>query len=327
MNTFGVDVRAAQFAEFDSVSALQRILKETTLEPWILGGGSNILLAGDLDRSVLRNVIAGIDVLSETATGVRIRVGSGVVWHDLVTWAIDQGFGGIENLALIPGTVGAAPLQNIGAYGVELSEVFISLDAVKLEDGAVDQFDNQTCAFGYRDSIFKNVYKDQYCITSVELQLTKGEHQIRSDYGAIQDTLASGHVSEPEIRHIYHAVIAIRSSKLPDPAQIGNAGSFFKNPIVDRNTYEVLKSTHPIVPAYPLDSDQYKIPAGWLIEQAGWKGSRVGNVGCYEKQALVIVNYGGASGQEIYDFAMTIRESVRSQFGIELTPEVNLMTS
>jgi UDP-N-acetylmuramate dehydrogenase len=326
LNTFGVDVRAAEFAEFNSLGTLQRNLSEATLEPWILGGGSNILLAGDLERCVLRNLIKGIDVISESDSGIRIRVGGGVVWHDLVTWAVEHDYGGIENLALIPGTVGAAPLQNIGAYGVELAEVFVSLDAVRLDDASVVQFDSATCAFGYRDSIFKNAHKGLYCITAVELQLTKGLHRIESGYGTIQETLAQNNIADPGISDIYDAVMAIRSSKLPDPALIGNAGSFFKNPIVDLQTYEHLKVSYPSVPAYPVSSDQVKIPAGWLIEQAGWKGRRVGNVGCYEKQALVIVNYGGASGQEIYDFAMTILESVKEQFGIDLSPEVNLLT-
>ncbi|MDX1407057.1 MAG: UDP-N-acetylmuramate dehydrogenase [Saprospiraceae bacterium] len=324
-NTFGVDVAAAEFAPFRSVQDLRRALAAASYAPLILGGGSNLLLTRDLDRTVLHNEIAGIEVMAESARHVDIQVGSGVNWHELVMWAVDHDYGGIENLALIPGKVGAAPIQNIGAYGVELEEVFQSLATVDLGTTETVGFSRDDCRFGYRDSVFKQEAKGRYCITSVNLRLSKPPHEIHDAYGAIRETLARQEISRPGIRDICNAVIQIRSSKLPDPAQIGNSGSFFKNPVIPEAQWQALVEAFPTLVSYPDKEGYYKIPAGWLIDQCGWKGKRFGNVGCYAKQALVIVNYGGASGQEIYDHAMRVQASVEERFGIVLAPEVNIL--
>jgi UDP-N-acetylmuramate dehydrogenase len=242
-----------------------------------------------------------------------------------VTWSVSQNFGGLENLALIPGTVGAAPIQNIGAYGGELTKTFISLNAVRLRDGELQTFSADECEFGYRDSVFKGRLKEQQCIVGVDLRLTKLPHEIDMSYGVINDVIAKKGIEDPGIRDVYDAVIEIRRSKLPDPLEYGNAGSFFKNPTISIAKYEGLLAEYPNMPSFLTEENQYKIPAGWLIEQCGWKGKRIGNVGCFEKQALVIVNYGGASGREVYDLAMRVRDSVLERFDIALNPEVNVI--
>lgn len=285
-----------------------------------------MLFVSNLARCVLKNEISGINVISENSDEVIIRVGGGVVWHDLVTWAVKHDFGGIENLALIPGSVGASPIQNIGAYGVELMDTFVSLNALRLSDGDVQSFSKADCAFGYRDSVFKGTLKEQYCILDIDLKLRKAPHVVNIEYGAIADDLQKQRIENAGIEDVYHAVINIRRSKLPDPFQIGNAGSFFKNPTIEAALYETLKTEFSQMPAYITDDNHYKVPAGWLIEQCGWKGKRFGNVGCYEKQALVIVNYGGASGREVYDHAMRVRDSVQERYGIVLSTEVNVMS-
>lgn len=324
-NTFGVDVRVAAFAAVKNIDDIRRLMNVATRELYVLGGGSNILFTQNLDRAVIHNDIGGIEIVSEDRREVLVRVGGGVVWHDLVRWAIDNDLGGIENLALIPGRTGAAPIQNIGAYGVELSAVFHHLAAVDIASGDIEEFDAEACAFGYRDSIFKGEAKGKYCITHVWLTLGKPPHEINDSYGAIRDLLAARDIRNPDIRDICETVIEIRSAKLPDPAELGNCGSFFKNPVISEDHWSILQRDYPHLVYYPAGDKGYKIPAGWLIEQCGWKGKRVGNVGCYEKQALVIVNYGGASGQEIYDHAMRVQDSVEQKFGILLTPEVNVL--
>ena len=324
-NTFGIDVHAAQFDTFSNAQELKDCLDQAAYTSWILGGGSNILFVDDLQLCVLKNEIAGIQVLSETTDAVVIRAGAGVVWHDLVTWCIAQNLGGLENLALIPGSVGAAPIQNIGAYGGELTQTFVSLQAMRLHDRHMEEFSFDQCEFGYRDSVFKNRLKDQLCILYVDLRLFKSPHQIDISYGALQHVLTQHDITDPTIRDVYDAVIEIRSAKLPDPVKIGNAGSFFKNPIVDETEYQELRREYTQMPAFETEDHHYKIPAGWLIEQCGWKGRREGNVGCYEKQALVIVNYGGASGREVYDHAMRVKDSVKEKFNIELSTEVNVV--
>ena len=324
-NTFGIDVAASEFAHVRSTQELQQVLNSGTREPFVLGGGSNMLLTKDLDRLVLHIEIPGIEVVRELRTEVLVKIGAGVIWHDLVLWAVEHGYGGIENLALIPGKVGAAPIQNIGAYGVEIKEVFDRLRAVHLESGDETIFTFEDCEFGYRDSVFKHKELGKYCISHVLLRLQKPPHSIHDSYGAIRDTLSEDNIDKPLIGDVCNAVIRIRSSKLPDPAVLGNSGSFFKNPVVPKSQWENLKSTFPNLVFYPDIEGHYKIPAGWLIDQAGWKGKRIGNVGCYEKQALVIVNYGGASGQEVYDHAMRVQASVNDKFGILLTPEVNIL--
>ncbi len=323
-NTFGVDVKAHSLAVIRDQGGLIDLLRNVDQEPWILGGGSNMLLTRDVDKLVLKIEIEGIDIETEESDSVLIRVGAGVIWHDLVLWAVQRGFGGIENLALIPGRVGAAPIQNIGAYGVELKSVFHSLDAVELDTGGSTKIHNEICQFGYRDSIFKNEEQGRYCITHVYLKLNKTPHQINAGYGAIKNTLEHKGIEDPTIKDICDAVIAIRSDKLPDPTVLGNSGSFFKNPVVSKSLWKDLLSSRQDLMYYPAPNETYKIPAGWLIDQCGWKGKRIGNVGCYEKQALVIVNYGGASGQEILDHAIRVQESVEKEFGIVLSREVNV---
>lgn len=324
-NTFGIDAGSYMFSSVDSVEALSAILWEIRDLPLrILGGGSNILLTDDFMGIVIHNNIQGITIEEETETHVIVAAGGGVNWHQLVLWCLERDLGGIENLSLIPGTVGAAPIQNIGAYGVELKDVFHHLETFPLYFKTQLVFYADDCRFGYRDSIFKREAKGEYCITKVYLKLTKNEHRLNTRYGAIQETLQEMGVKQPTIRDVSNAVIRIRSSKLPDPAQLGNAGSFFKNPEIPVDQFEALKQQHPNIVNFPGTDGQIKIPAGWLIEQCGWKGFREGHVGCYEKQALVLVNYGGASGKEVYGLAQRIIKSVEDKFGISLTPEVNI---
>jgi UDP-N-acetylmuramate dehydrogenase len=324
-NTFGVEAKAQWFAAFDRVAALREILSERLPMAFILGGGSNLLLTRDVSGLVAKNEISGIQVESETADSVIVSAGGGVVWHPFVQWCVAQGYGGIENLSLIPGTVGAAPIQNIGAYGVEIKDTFEYLEALELVTGLIRIFKVSDCRFGYRDSVFKHQLKGQYCILKVAFRLSKTRHLLHTTYGAIQDTLATMGVTNPNIATISDAVIRIRTSKLPDPAQLGNAGSFFKNPEVEVAQFSTLQQNFPHIPHFPTEAGRQKIPAGWLIEQCGWKGKRSGDAGCYEKQALVLVNYGQASGLEILGLANAIIASVETKFGITLTPEVNLI--
>ncbi len=322
-NTFGVSVRASAFVLANNVADLRRVLMKTTLPVIILGGGSNILLTKDLNALVIKNNILGKSIVEETDDYAIIEAGAGENWHELVLWSIGKGLGGLENLSLIPGLVGAAPIQNIGAYGIELKDVFVKLEAVGLATGKTVTFKKEDCQFAYRDSIFKRNLKGKYCITKVYLRLSKNP-KINIAYGAIQSTLKQMGVKNPSPRDVSNAVITIRSSKLPDPAILNNSGSFFKNPEIDRTTFEELRKQFPDVVFYESPNDRIKIPAGWLIEQCGWKGKRVGNVGCHTEQALVLVNYGGASGQELLSHAQNVANSVKEKFGIELTPEVNV---
>ncbi|HPI06933.1 MAG TPA: UDP-N-acetylmuramate dehydrogenase [Saprospiraceae bacterium] len=324
-NTFGIDAKAAFFTEVFSVPELQEVLKSGIRPVLVLGGGSNMLLTKDVDGLVVKNSIGGIQVLEGEGNTVHVRAGAGIVWHDLVCWAVEHHFGGIENLSLIPGTVGASPVQNIGAYGVELKDVFVDLEAVDLNTGSVKIFNREACRFGYRDSVFKHEEKGKYCITSVTFALTRNEHFLNYSYGDIRKTLETNGIAEPAIGDISRAIIQIRSSKLPDPAKIGNCGSFFKNPETARFVLDKIQETHPQVVSYDLPDGRVKIPAGWLIEQCGWKGKRVGNTGCYEKQALVLVNHGGATGEEVKKLAYEIIDSVEKTFGIRLEPEVNII--
>ncbi len=327
-NTLGLPVIAPRLIEVFSVDDLFKLSRENFFEkekPFILGGGSNILFRKALTRPVLKISISGIRVQEEDDNHVWIESGAGENWHNLVSWAVDRHYGGIENLALIPGTVGAAPIQNIGAYGVELEQVFESLEYFDLQDYLVKSFESENCEFGYRDSIFKRKLKGKVIITTVTLRLQKKNHVPNISYQALKSYLDERNIINPSIRQVFGAVIAIRQSKLPDPAMIGNAGSFFKNPVINQSAFQLLKEKYPDMPAYPLDHGQVKIPAGWLIEKAGWKGRRVGNVGTYDNQALVIVNHGGATGDEVYRHAVRIQKSVRKNFGIGLEPEVNIV--
>ncbi len=331
-NTFHIDATAKEFVEINSLRDLQQLLKnpEYMAKPTlILGGGSNVLFTKDFEGLVLKINIAGITILREDEAHAWVKAGAGVNWHQFVLHCIRLGYGGIENLSLIPGTVGAAPLQNIGAYGVEIKDTFDSLEAVDRRSGEVKTFYHQDCQFGYRESIFKNELKDQYVITSVTFRLHK-KPIINTTYGAIEETLAqmrshNGSPAVPGIQEVSQAVIQIRQSKLPDPQVIGNAGSFFKNPVISAEKYEQLRQTYEAMPVYQLPGHLVKVPAGWLIEQAGWKGKRIGKVGVHDKQALVLVNHGGGKGEEIKALAYQIKEDVYQKFGIEIMPEVNII--
>ena len=319
--TFGVDAHCDHLYRVEDIEEL-RLAMQYLEHPLILGGGSNILPIGDIHRNVLRMELKGIEIMDERED-VLVRVAAGEIWHEVVMWAIDRDLGGIENLSLIPGTMGAAPMQNIGAYGVELESVFDHLVAMEIGTGDERVFLKEECAFGYRDSIFKQSARDKYVITDVILRLSR-DHKINSTYGAIQDVMQERGIHQPAIRDVSEAVISIRRSKLPDPAVIGNAGSFFKNPIISTTQYNQLKADFPELPGYPSGLDMIKVPAGWLIETAGWKGKHMGQAGCYEKQALVLVNLGGATGNEVWNLAQEIIASVKHLFDITLHPEVNL---
>jgi len=337
-NTFGLDVRARYFARFASADALRALLKLPQVQAadkLILGGGSNLLFTQDYNGVVLKNEILGLEIISENDEDgtALVRAGAGESWHGLVAYALDQGLSGIENLSLIPGTVGAAPLQNIGAYGAELRDTFDHLEAVDLHTGELRVFAAGECGFGYRESVFKNVLKGQFVVTAVVLRLHRqarpSGYAPNVRYGAIADTLTElGITGEPTSRDVSRAVVHIRRSKLPDPAQIGNAGSFFKNPEISQAKFDHLKSEYPDLPGYPVPGG-VKVPAGWLIEKAGWKGMRrgpgAGTHGVHDRQALVLVNHGGATGSEVRQLAEEIIASVRQQFGLELHPEVNIL--
>ncbi len=326
-NTFGIEAKARYFARFENVTELQQLLQLPEVKPLeklVLGGGSNLLFTKDFEGIVLQNGIKGIAVLQENEEEVYIKAGGGETWHDFVLYALQQNYGGVENLSLIPGTVGAAPLQNIGAYGVELKDVFQELEAVHLQTGEIKTFDNATCKFGYRESIFKNDLKGQFVVTAVVFRLSK-KHTLNTSYGAIKTTLEEMQVAQPSIQDVSAAVCHIRQSKLPDPKQIGNAGSFFKNPEIPLEQYEQLKHNYPEIPAYPVTPTTVKVPAGWLIEQCGWKGKVIGNYGVHKNQALVLVNYGGAKGENLRQLAYDIIASVEAKFGIRLHPEVNIL--
>ena len=324
-NTFGLDTKAANLLKVQSIINLKQGLGLSFDSIFILGGGSNMLLTQDIGGLVIKNEIKGIEIIKETAENVIISIGGGENWHQLVLWTIENNYGGIENLSLIPGTAGAAPIQNIGAYGVELKDVFVKLEAINLETHRKKTFNKKACQFGYRDSIFKKTLKEQYFITRIFLQLTKKKHQLNMNYGAIKTQLVEKGIEQPTIKDVSDAVIAIRSSKLPDPAKLGNSGSFFKNPEISRTQFEALQISFPNIVFYDLPNGKIKIPAGWLIEQDGWKGKKIGNTGAHAKQALVLVNYGNATGTEVKQLAFNIIESVKRKFGIELTPEVNII--
>lgn len=312
-----------QFAQVNNEVELMELLHTHTPD-CILGGGSNILFCGNVEGLTVRNNIEGKQIIRENDDTVQVRFGAGENWHECVLWAIEKGYGGIENLSLIPGTIGAAPMQNIGAYGVELKDVFVELEAVHLREKTLQTFDHAACAFAYRESVFKKELKGQFFITAVTLQLTKKNHKLNTSYGAIQTTLEKNKIKSPDIKSISDAVIHIRQSKLPDPAKLGNAGSFFKNPIISKSQFDPIKLAHPNIVSYDLPDDFVKIPAGWLIEQCGWKGKQIGDAGTYQHQALVIVNHGEASGEDIWQLAQKIQQSVSDKFGIRLTPEVNV---
>lgn len=324
-NTFGVDVRAAYFAQANTIADLKSLLFSSLHpEKFILGGGSNILLINDVEALVIQMNIKGINVESENEEQVQVRVMAGENWHQFVLWCIENSYGGYENLSLIPGLVGTAPIQNIGAYGVELKDHFISCEVIDTQTGDLLSLSKEACEFGYRDSVFKKSQEGKYVICSVLFELTKKNHNLKLSYGDIQKVLET-HQWEPSLSAISEAVIAIRKSKLPDPALLGNSGSFFKNPIISKARYEKLLSSFPDLPNYPVDESSVKVPAGWLIDHTGLKGHRHNQVGIHQNQALVIVNYGEATGIEIFEFSLYIIQMVQEKYGIVLEPEVRFI--
>ena len=327
LNTFGLDADARYFVNVQSVDELIAVLRDPKWKEtpkFILGGGSNILLTKDIEALVIHPGIKGITIKEENEEAVVLKVGAGEVWHDFVMHCVGNGYGGVENLSLIPGTVGAAPMQNIGAYGVEIKSVVEAVEAVDIESGEKRVFSNAECEFGYRESVFKKAFKNKYVITGTTFKLSK-KPVVNAAYGDVQKTLQEMGAETPTIRDISEAIMTIRRSKLPDPAEIGNAGSFFKNPEIPVAQFTHLRETFPEVPGYPVDAETVKVPAGWLIERAGWKGYREGEIGVHARQALVLVNYGGGTGAQIKALSEKIQESVAGKFGIRLNAEVNFI--
>lgn len=324
-NTFGIDVKAKRFITVNSVDELKQVLKNNYSEDlFILGGGSNMLLTKDVNATVLYINILGKYIVEQTEDEVLVKAMAGENWHQFVLWTLEQNFGGLENLSLIPGNIGTAPIQNIGAYGVELKDSFVSCDAIDIQTLETKVFNAEECGFGYRNSVFKNVAKGKYIISGVTFRLKKRNHEILTSYGSIKESLAESGIENPGIRDVSDAVIKIRQQKLPDPRHLGNSGSFFKNPIITKTELELLKSDYPEIPSYEISQNEVKIPAGWLIDRAGLKGYRDGDAGIHKNQALVLVNYGSATGKEILALAEKVQQKIRDQFNIFLEPEVNI---
>ncbi len=325
-NTFGIEAKAKEFVAIHSVDELKEVLSENiSKKKFILGGGSNMLLTKDIDALVIHIDIKGIQIVKETEDFVWVKANAGENWHEFVLWNIEHNFGGLENMSLIPGNVGTTPVQNIGAYGVEIKDNFISCDAVNIETQEIKTFHKEDCNFGYRESIFKHEAKDKFIITSVIYKLTKNNHKINTSYGDILKELEKNNITVPTIKDVSNAVIAIRQSKLPDPKELGNSGSFFKNPIISREHFEKVKALFPEVRHYDVSADEVKVPAGWLIERAGYKGIRIGNAGVHKNQALVLVNYGNASGQEILNLSREIQKTILDKYTIAIEAEVNVI--
>ncbi|MBT8206337.1 MAG: UDP-N-acetylmuramate dehydrogenase [Eudoraea sp.] len=325
-NTFGIEVRARYFKEINNLAELKSALElKGYPEIFVLSGGSNLLLTADLDRLVLYLNLKGKEIVQEDDSEIVLRIMAGENWHDLVLWTLERNYGGLENLALIPGNTGTAPIQNIGAYGVEIKDVLVRCHAMHVPSREIHTFSNEACNFGYRDSFFKREGKGLYIITAVDLRLSKKEHQTNVHYAPLKAELAERGISEPGIKDIANAVIAIRSRKLPDPKELGNSGSFFKNPVIEDSKYKELIIKFPDLPSYAMAEGRYKIPAAWLIDHCEFKGKRFGDAGVHENQALVLVNHGNASGKELLDLARKIQAEVVSIFGIELMPEVNII--
>ena len=323
-NTFGIDVKARRFVDISSLNELENVIRSEK-DFFILSGGSNLLLTKDVDKLVIHLNTKGIEVVQENSNDILIKVQAGENWHEFVLWCIDHNYGGVENLSLIPGNVGTAPIQNIGAYGVELKDSMHNLEALEIDTLNTKTFTNKNCEFGYRNSVFKNELKGKYIITSVTFKLTKNTHKLNSSYGAIRSELDKGNIINPTIKDISKAVIAIRQSKLPDPKEIGNSGSFFKNPIISTTDFKNLQKTYPEAPHYVVSKNEIKVPAGWLVEQCGFKGKRFGDAGVHKKQALVLVNYNNATGREIFELSKKIQKTVLEKFEIQLDAEVNII--
>lgn len=325
-NTFGIEASASQFVEITNETELKNVLASNSHQQiFVLGGGSNMLLTQNINQLVVYINNKGIQLINETENHAWIKANAGEVWHDLVLWCIENNYGGIENLSLIPGNVGATPIQNIGAYGIEIANVFESCEAMNIKTQETKTFNLADCKFGYRESVFKTELKNQYIITSVTYKLTKNNHKINTSYGAIDVELEKQNISNPTIKDVSNAVIDIRQSKLPNPKELGNSGSFFKNPIVEKSIYQKALIKHPEMPHYVVSETHVKVPAGWLIEQAGFKGKRFDDAGVHTKQALVLVNYGKATGTEIWNLAQKIQQTILDTFGIAIEAEVNVI--
>ncbi|CAM3657603.1 UDP-N-acetylmuramate dehydrogenase [Flavobacterium gelidilacus] len=323
-NTFGISAQAKEFIAVSNTTELASVLK-TNQDIFVLGGGSNMLLTQNIEKLVVHVNLKGIEIVNEDENFAWIKAQAGENWHEFVLWCIEHNFGGIENLSLIPGNVGTTPIQNIGAYGVEIKDTFDSCTAMKIDNQSIKSFDKATCKFGYRESVFKNELKNQYIITDVTFKLTKTNHKINTSYGAIDTELEKNNITNPTLKEISNAVISIRQSKLPNPKELGNSGSFFKNPIILKADYDKAKQNHPEMPHYVVSETEVKVPAGWLIEQAGFKGKRFGDAGIHKNQALVLVNYGNATGQEILAVSRNIQDTIFKKFGIQIQAEVNVI--
>ncbi|MBU0939810.1 MAG: UDP-N-acetylmuramate dehydrogenase [Flavobacteriaceae bacterium] len=325
-NSFGIEAIAKQFIAIQTISELTSILQSNpTSKKFILGGGSNMLLTQDIDALVIHIALKGKKIISEDEDFVWVESQAGENWHEFVIWTIDQGFGGLENMSLIPGNVGTTPVQNIGAYGTEIKDTMVSCDTIAIKDQTIKTFTNADCHFGYRESVFKNEFKFQYIITSVVFKLTKKNHKINTSYGDILAELSKNNTTDPSLKEVSDAVIAIRRSKLPDPKELGNSGSFFKNPILSKKEFDPIHLKFPEMKYYEISDSEVKVPAGWLIEQAGFKGKRFGDAGIHKNQALVLVNYGEATGQEILAVSKDIQKTVFEKFGIRIEAEVNVI--
>jgi UDP-N-acetylmuramate dehydrogenase len=323
-NTFGIEAKAKKFVSITSIAELKEVLTEND-DIYILGGGSNMLLTQDIQKLVVHVNLKGREIVEENDDFAVVKAQAGENWHEFVLWCIDQNFGGIENLSLIPGNVGTTPIQNIGAYGVEIKDTMFSCEALNLKTLEIETFTNAQCKFEYRESVFKNELKNQYIITSVCFKLTKKNHKVSTTYGAIETELQHQNIQNPTLKDVSNAVIAIRQSKLPDPKELGNSGSFFKNPIIAKEAYEKAKAIHTEMPHYVVSETEVKVPAGWLIEQAGFKGKRFGDAGVHKNQALVLVNYGTATGAEIVALSRNIQQTILEKFGIAIEAEVNII--
>ena len=325
-NTFGIDVNAKAFCNITSVEQLSECLMQNHEDKlFILGGGSNMLLTKDIESLVIHINLKGISIVEENENSVIVKTMAGENWHEFVLWTLKHNFGGVENLSLIPGNIGTAPIQNIGAYGVELKDVFVSCEAIDVESQKSKIYSKKDCNFNYRESIFKQQLKGKCIITSVNLKLTKKNHKLHLDYGAIKSQLELAEKTNPTIQDVSDAVISIRQSKLPDPNKIGNSGSFFKNPVISVIDFNELKVNFPDAPSYQVSETEIKVPAGWLIEKAGFKGKRFNDYGVHHKQALVLVNYGGANGSDIHKLALLIKATVKRIFNIDIETEVNII--
>ena len=325
-NTFGIEANAKEFVAVHSIKELETVLAENkSKKKFILGGGSNMLLTKDIEALVIYIDLKGKKIVEENDDFVLVESQAGENWHEFVMWTINNNFGGLENMSLIPGNVGTTPVQNIGAYGTEIKDTFVSCSAIKIDTLEMKSFDNAECHFGYRESIFKNEVKDQYIITSVIFKLTKRNHKINISYGDITAELDKLKIKNPTLKDVSNAVITIRQSKLPDPKVLGNSGSFFKNPIVLKSDFEPIHKKFPEMKFYEISETEVKVPAGWLIEQAGFKGKRFGDAGIHKNQALVLVNYGNATGQEILNVSKEIQETIFKKFGIHIEAEVNII--